>query len=76
VLFHELTFLFVFLPVVAGVCFVLPARLRNPFLLVASVFFYAVSSLAFLPVLFAAMAIDYVAGARIAAAPGPATRRT
>lgn len=74
-LFHELTFLFVFLPVVAGVCFVLPARLRNPFLLVASVFFYAVSSLAFLPVLFAAMAIDYVAGARIAAAPGPATRR-
>ncbi len=39
--FSTATFLFLFLPLVLGLYFVLPAKLRNSWLLLASLFFYA-----------------------------------
>jgi len=39
-LFSEPIFLFFFLPAVLGLYFVLPARLNNALLLLASLFFY------------------------------------
>ncbi|NNL85009.1 MAG: MBOAT family protein [Myxococcales bacterium] len=74
-LFFEYSFLFVFLPCVLAVYYAAPPRLRNAWILAASLAFYATSSWSFLPLLLGSIAVDYLAGARIAASTVPRTRR-
>ena len=40
-LFSSMEFLFLFFPITLGVCWLLPRRARNYWLLLASLFFYA-----------------------------------
>lgn len=75
-LFFEYGFLFVFLPIALIVHALLPSRWRNAWLLVASLFFYSVSSLEFLPFLLATILFDFVAGIRIAASEQPGVRKS
>jgi alginate O-acetyltransferase complex protein AlgI len=75
VLFYEYAFLFAFLPCVLLVYYALPARARNGWLFVASCGFYAASSLSFLPLLLISIAVDYVAGERLARAREGAHRK-
>jgi alginate O-acetyltransferase complex protein AlgI len=74
-LFFEYGFLFVFLPITLIVHTILPSRWRNPWLLVASLFFYSVSSLEFLPILLATTLFDFFAANRISASERPAVRK-
>ena len=57
--FSSLTFLFFFLPGVLILHTLLPQRLRNPFLLAASLLFYAFGDLRNLPLLLAITALDW-----------------
>jgi alginate O-acetyltransferase complex protein AlgI len=74
-LFFEYGFLFVFLPIVLIVHTILPNRWRNPWLLLASLFFYSVSSLEFLPILLGTTLFDFFAGNRIAASQRSGVRK-
>ena len=74
-LFFEYSFLFVFLPLVLAVYFPLPRSARHSWLLVSSCVFYSFSSWMFLPVLFASITVDFVAGGRIARTSEPAARK-
>ena len=74
VLFHEYSFLFLFLPLTLLAYFVLPPRARNGLLVVASLAFYSVSSLFYAPILLASTVLDYVVGGRIAASSHPRAR--
>jgi alginate O-acetyltransferase complex protein AlgI len=75
VLFFEYGFLFVFLPVVLLVHAAVPRRLRNGWLLLASLLFYATSSFEFLPILLLSICVDYFAGLKIDASERPGVRR-
>ena len=75
VLFYEYAFLFGFLPVVLLAYYGLPGRWRNGWLFLASCLFYAASSLEFLPLLLASVAVDYSVGVRLAKATDPAARK-
>ena len=61
-LFSSLSFLVWFLPAVAGIHALLPRGLRNPFLLLASVFFYAWGEIRYVPLLLGLMASNYALG--------------
>ena len=74
-LFYDYTFLWVFLPCVLAVYYGLPARMRNGWLFVASCGFYAAASLSFLPLLLTSIAVDYLAGDRLARAREGAHRK-
>jgi alginate O-acetyltransferase complex protein AlgI len=74
-LFFDYGFLFVFLPIALTVHTILPNRWRNAWLLVASLFFYSVSSLEFLPILVGTTLFDFFAGNRIAASDRPGARK-
>jgi alginate O-acetyltransferase complex protein AlgI len=66
--FNSVTFLFIFLPVVAGVYFVVPGRrARNGVLLASSAVFYAYGGLNSLLVLAASVALNYACGMAIEA---------
>lgn len=67
-MFTDSAFLFFFLPVVITVYKMLPARLRNGFLLAASLCYYAWGEGARVWVLVASIAINYVFGLAIASA--------
>lgn len=58
-LFTSLEFLFLFLPVVLGVYFILPIALRNYWLLIASLFFYAWGEPSFLLFMLASIVFNY-----------------
>ena len=58
-LFCEPLFLFVFLPVVMGVYLAVPARLKNLWLTIASLAFYAVGEWRFLGWLVASIVVNY-----------------
>ena len=58
-LFSSLTFLFCFLPAVVMGYYIFPRKLRNFFLLLASIFFYAWGEPRYLPVIFATITISY-----------------
>jgi alginate O-acetyltransferase complex protein AlgI len=73
--FFEYGFLFVFLPITLIVHTTLPNRMRNAWLLVASLFFYSVSSLEFLPLILGTTLFDFFAGNRIAASERPGVRK-
>jgi D-alanyl-lipoteichoic acid acyltransferase DltB (MBOAT superfamily) len=73
-LFNSVHFL-LFFPVVAGCYFLLPARLRLPWLLAASYYFYMAWRPAYVLVIWAITGIDYAAGLLIARAPAGAWKR-
>ena len=60
-LFSSNLFLFLFLPVVLGVYYLLDRRLRNPFLLLASLVFYAWGTGKFVVMMVASALFNYVA---------------
>lgn len=68
-LFSSVTFLFCFLPVVTIGYYVLPAILRNLFLLLASLFFYAWGEPVYLTIMIGVIVINYLAGILIAQVP-------
>ena len=59
-LFSSLTFLFCFLPAVVLGYYICPKGLRNFFLLLASIFFYAWGEPRYLPVIFLTITISYI----------------
>jgi alginate O-acetyltransferase complex protein AlgI len=71
-LFTAPVFLFLFLPVVLVVYFVLPRALRNGFLLLASLFFYAWGEGAFVGVMLVSIAVNYGIGSALAGSRRPA----
>src|SRR5215207_7417651 len=58
-LFSEPAFLFLFLPVLLGLYFAAPARLRNTILTLASLLFYGLGEWRFLPFMIVSIAINY-----------------
>ena len=60
-LFSSLEFLLLFFPVTFGVNFILPAKLRNYWLLLASLFFYAWGEPRFVLVMMASICVNYFA---------------
>jgi alginate O-acetyltransferase complex protein AlgI len=75
VLFHEFSFLFLFLPLVILAYFSVPERGRNGVLFGFSLIFYSVSSLFYLPILLISTVIDYVLGGAIADAQSPSKKK-
>ena len=65
--FSSYVFLFFFLPIVCGAYFILPARARNGFLLIASLFFYGWNKPLLLVVLMFSIAVNYCTGRLVAA---------
>ena len=61
-LFSSFVFILIFLPLVVGVYFILRSELRNLFLLVASLFFYAWGEPKFIVVMLASIIINYTFG--------------
>lgn len=57
--FSSIVFLFLFLPVVAAVYFIMPRVLQNTFLLAASLFFYAWGETTFVFVMLGSIALNY-----------------
>src|SRR6516165_10286459 len=74
-LFHEYAFLFAFLPVTLAVYYVLPAKARNTWLMLANLVFYATSGWSYLPVLLFTIGVDYLVGVRIARASSASSSR-
>ena len=60
--FSSYVFLFIFFPIVCAVYFILPFRMKNLWLLFASIVFYGWTSPSFIPVLLVSMAVNYSAG--------------
>lgn len=61
-LFSTPLFIFLFLPVVLGIYFVVPAKLRNLFLALVSLLFYAWGESVYVLVMLVSMSINYVFG--------------
>lgn len=61
-LFSSIVFLFAFLPAVLALNFILPARARNSWLLVASLFFYAWGEPRLISVMLASIGFNYAMG--------------
>ena len=59
-LFSRIEFLLLFLPVTYGVNFLLPGKLRNYWLLIASLFFYAWGEPRFVFVMMASICFNYL----------------
>ncbi len=58
-LFSSVSFLFIFLPIVVGIYYLLPKKAHNIFLLIASIIFYALGEPKYLPVMFAIILVNY-----------------
>ena len=65
-LFFDYAFLFLFLPIVLAVYYLLPRSYQNTWLFFASLCFYSVSSWVFLPILLLSIVVDFFAGRAIA----------
>ena len=74
-LFTEPTFLFLFLPILLGLYFVVPARARNWLLLAASIVFYAKGGGTFTFLIAGSIAFNYVAALAIDRHRGTSTGR-
>lgn len=61
-LFSSLTFLFVFLPIVIGVYYILPMKVKNIWLLLASLFFYFYGEPKYLILMVVVITVSYVFG--------------
>lgn len=66
-LFSSITFLFIFLPVVVIVYYLLPKKIHNNFLLLASIVFYAFGEPKYLPIMFFVILINYLGALLISA---------
>ena len=64
--FASLIFLYFFLPAVLLGYYLLPRRLRNPFLLAANLVFYGWGEPSFLPVIVLTALLNWAAGRRMA----------
>lgn len=64
-IFSSIPFLYYFLPLVLLLCYLVPSRARNAFLLLASLVFYAWGEPKYLPVMAAATALGYGFGLAI-----------
>ena len=73
--FSSILFLCVFLPVVIGVNFLLPARLRNFWLLLGSLLFYAWGEPRYILLMAATALVDFLAGLLLGRAEKPALRK-
>jgi len=73
--FSSTDFLFVFLPLVLGVYFLVRERWRNIVILFASLGFYACGEPKFVLVLVASIVINYLAGVAVGAADGKIVRK-
>lgn len=60
--FSSLTFLYIFLPVTLVLYFIVPKKLRNLFILISGLFFYAWGEPIYVLVLIASTMIDYFSG--------------
>ena len=58
-LFSSMEFLLIFLPVVLGINFLLPEKIRNYWLLAGSLFFYAWGEPTFVLVMIASIVLNY-----------------
>ena len=65
-LFSSITFLFVFLPVVLAVYFLVPYRFKNLVMLIASLFFYAWGEPVYVILMILSICLNYVCGLDIA----------
>ena len=63
--FSSLMFLFIFLPVVLTVYYILPKKFRNAFLLIADLFFYGWGEPVLVSLMVASIVINYAAGIMI-----------
>ena len=59
-LFSSASFLFIFLPLVVGIYYLLPQKAHNAFLLIASIIFYALGEPKYLPLMFGIILINYL----------------
>lgn len=75
-LFSSLTFLFIFLPLVVGVYFVLPRRFRNDWLLAVSILFYAWGEPVYLGMMFFVIFSNYLGALLVERIRGPGGRFT
>lgn len=60
--FSSLTFLYIFLPVVLFIYYIVPKQLRNLFILLSGLFFYAWGEPVYVFIMIASTLIDYFAG--------------
>ena len=60
--FSSLLFLFVFLPLVLAVYYVLPRRFRNGFLLFANMVFYGWGEPVFILIMIVSIVVNYICG--------------
>ena len=74
--FSNLEFLLRFLPAVLLLYFVLPGRLKNPFLLIASLFFYAWGEPVYVVLMIASCLVNYVLGLAVDRYRGTTVSRT
>lgn len=65
-LFSSVTFLFIFLPIVVGIYYLLPSKVHNAFLLITSIIFYAWGEPRYLPIIFIIILINYFGALLIA----------
>jgi len=75
-LFSSVTFLFLALPLTLAVYFLLPRVLKNTWLLVASLFFYAWGGPPYLLVMLGVIGWNYCMGLLVAAGHAPGVRKT
>ncbi|MBQ3007706.1 MAG: MBOAT family protein [Clostridia bacterium] len=61
-LFSSLTFLFAFLPIVMAVYYVLPSKVKNIWLLAASLFFYFYGEPKYLVIMLSVITVSYIFG--------------
>lgn len=71
---NSIVFIFLFLPLSAGVYYLLKDKYKQAALLLLSLLFYTLNSLSFLPVLFALMAMDIILGMKMSS--GKAGRKS
>ncbi|MDD2648039.1 MAG: MBOAT family protein [Eubacteriales bacterium] len=73
-LFSSLTFLLYFLPIVIILHYILPNRFQNAFLLLSSIVFYAWGEIAYVPLIAAILALDYLLSRLISSSKGNKAR--
>lgn len=61
-LFSSLLFLFVYLPIVIGIYYLIPLKWRNPFLLIANLNFYGFGEPIYIIIMIVSIFIDYTHG--------------
>ena len=73
--FSSLHFLYIFLPLVMLLHLIVPARWRNPVLLVASIWFYAWGEPVYVALMLFSVAWNYLTGLQLSVRKSPAARR-